>query len=101
MAHCKRYFVAIKNGNRRLTVTVTIGILQRMSDIHDFIERLDEYCAAAGLSRATVCGRATGNARLFERLQRRAAKTEADIRALSEYMRENPIGPKVVPRDAR
>lgn len=61
-----------------------------MSNIHAIIEKLETYCASTGLSPATVCNRATKNARLFDRLKNRAQQTEKDVLALEEYMRANP-----------
>lgn len=65
-----------------------------MSDIHDIISKIEGYCALADLKPATVCGRATNDARLYERLKRRAAKTDADIAALEAYMAANPPAPR-------
>lgn len=61
-----------------------------MSDIHAIISELDEYCAATGLSPATICNRARNNARLYDRLKTRADKLDEDISALREWMTANP-----------
>ena len=45
-----------------------------MGNAHDFFARVERFCADQGISPATLCGRATGNARLFGRMKRRAAQ---------------------------
>jgi len=64
-----------------------------MSDLHTIIEKLEAYCASTGLSPATVCNRATNNARLFDRLKNRAQQTDKDVLALEKYMASNPPQP--------
>lgn len=61
-----------------------------MDTLHDVLRELETYCQKVGVSPGTVCARATNNARLYERLKRRAEKTEADVAALQRYMQENP-----------
>jgi len=56
----------------------------------DILTRLAAYCDETGLSPATVCGRATGNARLHHRLSRRLKKLEQDCETLTAFMDANP-----------
>lgn len=61
-----------------------------MNTIRHIIAELDAYCAETGLSPATVCNRATNNARLYDRMKLRAEKLDADIAALRAFMDSNP-----------
>lgn len=62
-----------------------------MSDIHQFISELDEYCAKARLEASTVCRRARNNPRLYDRIKNRAEMLDEDIRAIRKWMAENPV----------
>lgn len=73
-----------------LTLLVPIGTNAGMS-YHDRLNAVEAYAGDAGLSLATVCGRATGNARLFGRLKRRVEVAEADLAKIEEYIANNPI----------
>jgi ferritin-like metal-binding protein YciE len=42
----------------------------------------------------TVCRKATGNPRLFERLERRLAQTQADMERLEAFMKSHPVNQK-------
>lgn len=64
-----------------------------MSCHHDIIREVAEYCEAANVAASTVCRNATGNPRLLDRLRRRLMRSDADIRALREYMKLNPVAP--------
>lgn len=61
-----------------------------MNTIRQIIADLDAYCAETGLSPATVCNRATNNARLYDRMKLRADKLDEDIAALRAFMESNP-----------
>ena len=52
----------------------------------DIIEEIDAFCAKHDLSPATVCSDAVGNARLYERMKKRAAKHVADAEAIRAHM---------------
>lgn len=67
-----------------------IGTLRGMTDIHAIISEIDEYCFKAKVSASTVCNRARNNARLYDRLKRKAGKLDEDIAALRKWMRDNP-----------
>ena len=57
---------------------------------HDLISEIEAYCAATGISPATLGVRALGNSRFLERLQRRKAKLATDTDRLRDFMRDNP-----------
>lgn len=61
-----------------------------MNNIHAILIELRDYCDKTGLSPATVCNRATNNARLHKRLEARAVKVDEDIKALRDFMAANP-----------
>lgn len=61
-----------------------------MNQINAILIELQDYCARTGLSPATVCNRAANNARLYKRLALRAIKTDADIKALRDFMAAHP-----------
>lgn len=63
-----------------------------MEDITQIILRVEDYADKAGLAPSTVCGYATGNKRLIERLRRREARTRNDIQRLEAFMAANPVG---------
>lgn len=52
----------------------------------DIIEMIDAHAAETGLSRATICERATGNTRLYERLLRRQERDVEDARRIRAYI---------------
>lgn len=57
---------------------------------HSIIEKIDAYAEATGLSRTTICERATGNTRLYDRLVKRQ-KHDAEIAARVEaYIEAHP-----------
>ncbi len=72
---------------------VPIGTLRGMNSIRHIIAELDAYCGATGLSPATVCNRATNNARLYDRLKLRADKLDEDAEALRRFIADNPAKP--------
>lgn len=76
-----------------LTCTLPIGIIQDMQTLHSFISTVEEYCRGKGISPATLCGYATGNPRLLERLRRRADKIDEDMGKLEKHMAEHPVRP--------
>ena len=61
-----------------------------MSDLRTVIAAVEDYCNRTGLSEATVCNRATGNAYLLDRMRRRAERIETDREKLLSYIAENP-----------
>lgn len=62
-----------------------------MTDLHELITEIDSYCAARGIKPDTLCRMATNNARLYDRLHRRAEKTVSDMAAIRDYMAANPV----------
>lgn len=64
-----------------------MAILLAMSDI---IETIEAYCKEAGISPSTLCVRATGNGRLFDRLKRRVEQDREYASRIEAYMAENP-----------
>lgn len=68
--------------------------MRSMADIHQIISEVDAYCAATGLSPATVCNRACNNARLYDRLKLRAEKLDEDTAAIRLWMAANPPAPQ-------
>lgn len=63
-----------------------------MGNAYDFFARVERFCANHGISPATLCGRATGNARLFERMKRRAAQLQQDMERIDRCMASAPDG---------
>jgi len=55
-----------------------------------FIREIEAYCLEANQKPSTVCVRAIGNSRFYERLIRRGQKIEEDMAAIRAYMRANP-----------
>jgi ferritin-like metal-binding protein YciE len=55
-------------------------------DIHHIISAVTDFAAKTGQRPEQVCRKATGNPRLLQRLQRRAAQTESDWRRLEKLM---------------
>lgn len=58
-----------------------------------FITEIEAYCKDANLKPSTVCVRALGNSRFFDRLKRRTVKIEQDVNKIREYMAQNPPKP--------
>lgn len=56
----------------------------------DIIQIIDDYAAATGLSRSTICERATGNTRLYDRLVRRGERDAEDAKRLQAFIAANP-----------
>ncbi len=54
------------------------------------IDAITDYCATAGISPSTLCVRAIGNSRFFDRLKRRAERIETDASRLQSWMAQNP-----------
>jgi ferritin-like metal-binding protein YciE len=69
---------------------VPIGTYESMTYHHDILAELDEYARRADTTPPSVCRRATGNPRMFERLKRRLERTDEDIARLREFMEANP-----------
>ncbi|WP_273688426.1 hypothetical protein [Ketogulonicigenium vulgare] len=55
-----------------------------------FIEEVQDYCRATGISPSTLGVRALGNSRFFERLQRKIGKVEDDAARVRDHMAANP-----------
>ena len=56
----------------------------------DIIAEIDAYCEATGLKPSTVCVRATGSSRLYDRLKRRAEQTHSDAERVRAFIAANP-----------
>jgi hypothetical protein len=76
-----------------LTKRLPIGIVPPMRS-QDIISEIEAYARALNKSPGTVCAEATGNFRLFERLQRRFEQTEKDEARLRDFMANNPPNKK-------
>ena len=74
-------------------LTVPDGTMTTMKDIHHILAEVTAYAAQAGVTPETVCRNATGNPRLFARLERRAERTDSDIRRLVAFIEANPVEP--------
>ncbi|MDH2325986.1 hypothetical protein QCN27_03805 [Cereibacter sp. SYSU M97828] len=59
-------------------------------DPNIIIAELDRYSRISGLKQTTICQNALGNARLYERLKRRAERMEVEAAALRAWMENNP-----------
>lgn len=60
----------------------------------ELIRQIDIHANATGLSRATICERATGNSRLYDRLVKRMAH-DADIaQRIAAFIASNPAPQK-------
>lgn len=57
----------------------------------NIITEVNEYCARAGISPATIGVRVLENSRLMERLDRRIKLTERDTSLLRAYMTAHPV----------
>lgn len=55
------------------------------------IDEIDEYSCASGLKPSTICERALGNARFYDRLQKRLERAEDEAERLREWFRKNPV----------
>ena len=65
-----------------------------MIDKEQLIKEIDAHAEATGLSRATICERATGNSRLYGRLIKRVAH-DADIaQRVKAFIANNPAPQK-------
>lgn len=54
------------------------------------IAEIDAHSLATGLKPTTICERALGNARLYERLKRRVDNDLATVAKLRSWMAQNP-----------
>lgn len=61
-----------------------------MNDLHKLLRKVETYAESTGLTPEAVCRAATRNPRLYDRLKRRAAQTDADVSRLEQFMRSNP-----------
>ncbi|QDP53989.1 MAG: hypothetical protein GOVbin2937_66 [Prokaryotic dsDNA virus sp.] len=61
-----------------------------MNDLHKLLRKVETYAESTGLTPEAVCRAATRNPRLYDRLKRRAAQTDADVSRLEKFMRSNP-----------
>lgn len=57
-----------------------------MDRIKIILDAIDAYSERHGVLPATVVRKATGNPRLYERLQARAERLDADIQRIAEYV---------------
>ncbi|WP_299647939.1 hypothetical protein [uncultured Jannaschia sp.] len=57
-----------------------------MDRIQDLLRRVDKYAADNGVTPATVCRYATGNFRLYERIQSRLKKLEDDAERIEQFL---------------
>jgi hypothetical protein len=58
---------------------------------HDaLINKISSYCKTAGISPSTLCVKAIGNSRFFDRLKRRKDRQETDAARLVQWMDLNP-----------
>lgn len=55
-------------------------------DPNIIIAEIDECSRVSGLKPSTICQFATGNARLYDRLKKRAEKDQAILNALRQWM---------------
>jgi hypothetical protein len=61
-----------------------------MKHTPDIIPEVEQYCVSAGIAPSTLALRAIGNARFFERLNRRREHEAKAERRIREYMDANP-----------
>jgi hypothetical protein len=54
------------------------------------LQKIEDYCRAAGISPSTLGVRAVGNSRLYERLQSRIERDAAVSAKVEAYIAENP-----------
>lgn len=54
------------------------------------IAEIDAHAQASGLKATTICQRALGNARLYERIKRRCDRYAEEAEKLRRWMAENP-----------
>lgn len=59
-------------------------------DIRTLIEELERYAASRGVKPGTVCREAGSGFYLYDRLRRRADRTDQDAVKLREYIVSNP-----------
>lgn len=57
-----------------------------MDRIHALIRRIERHAKSRGITPAQVVRKATQNPRLLERLKSRAARLEADVVRIEEYL---------------
>lgn len=55
-----------------------------------FLEEVQAYCAAAGISPSTLGVRVLGNSRYFDRLERRLEKAKEDEIKIRRFIQMNP-----------
>ena len=67
-------------------------------DTSDIIKIIDEYAEETGLRQTTICQRALGNARAYERLQKRSGQHEDMANRLKAYICKHP--PQKINREA-
>ncbi|ACM00241.1 MULTISPECIES: hypothetical protein [Cereibacter] len=58
-------------------------------DPNIIISEIDAHSEATGLKPTTICQKALGNARLYDRMKRRACKYAEEARALRAWMAAN------------
>lgn len=56
----------------------------------DILTEIDEHATATGLSPRTICVRALGNSRFYEREMRRNELRDEAAKKLRAYMADNP-----------
>ena len=85
----------MQDANWTSSLDLDLPIVQLLDmENRNIIIEIEEYAKAAGLSTSTVCVRATGNSRLFARLNRRFNQTDADTKRLRQFMDANPVEKK-------
>ena len=77
----------------------TRGLLSDFPGMDELIREIEAYCRRAGISPATLCVRAVGNSRLYNRLTRGGECLPRTIARLRRYMAEHPPEGAARPRE--